>query len=214
MEEKFGKWLIEKEHKAIGTVYSYTNAIKKISEHYSQFQGKRIYIFDIEDETKIEPLIELYDFNGKHSDFGNKGHRTYINALKTYLRFLKRNDIEQDVTFRTTKNIKIKSKRIYSNSEIQEKISVSARKLSDTDLEKLCLKDYSKITFNINFPLFLKVPDHFTYAEKSIAVKDEGGMNRWTWKYEIKRNGYSYAISTQWYPRNDEFVQRWLRKFQ
>ncbi|WP_417214257.1 Swt1 family HEPN domain-containing protein [Bizionia sp.] len=88
MEEKFRKWVTEKEHKAAGTVYSYTNAIKKISEHYSQFQGKRICIFEIEDEQEISSLIELYDFNGKYSEFGNKGNRTYINGLKTYRRFL------------------------------------------------------------------------------------------------------------------------------
>ncbi|MBA6151504.1 Swt1 family HEPN domain-containing protein [Gelidibacter maritimus] len=88
MEEKFGKWVSEKENKAVGTVYSYTNALKKISEHYSQFTGKSTYIFDIDNVTEISQLIDLYDFNGKYSDYGNIGNRTYINGLKTYKRFL------------------------------------------------------------------------------------------------------------------------------
>jgi len=45
------------------------------------------------------------------------------------------------------------------------------------------------------------------------AVKDEGGYNRWTWKYQFNKNGFAYAISTQWYDRNDEYVQKWLRRF-
>lgn len=88
MEEKFGKWVAEKENKAAGTVYSYTNALKKISLHYSQFTGKRISIFDIDNATEISQLIDLYDFNGKYRDYGNIGNRTYINGLKTYKRFL------------------------------------------------------------------------------------------------------------------------------
>lgn len=106
------------------------------------------------------------------------------------------------------------SDRPFTNSEIQEKISMIAGKLSDSDLDKFCRKDHSKLIFDINFTLFLKVPDNNTYAQKSAAVKDEGGLNRWTWKYEFQRNGYSYAISTQEYARNDEYVQRWFRKVQ
>lgn len=104
------------------------------------------------------------------------------------------------------------SNRPFTNREIQEKIAVASRNLSDAEIDKFCTKQYSKLIFDINFPLFLKVPDHFTHDRKSDAVKDEQGVNRWTWKYEFKRNGFSYAMSTQWYSRNDEYVQRLLRK--
>ncbi|OBX26884.1 hypothetical protein LX77_00673 [Gelidibacter algens] len=104
--------------------------------------------------------------------------------------------------------------RPYTNNEIQEKISAAAKNLSDADLDKLCKKDHSKVMFDINMPLFLRVPEHFTDAEKSAAVKDKKDQDRWTWEYEFKRNGFIYAISTQWYARNDEYVQRWLQKVQ
>jgi phosphomevalonate kinase len=104
------------------------------------------------------------------------------------------------------------SKRIYTNREIQETIANVISKFSQSDLDKYCRQDYSKMVFDINFPLILKVPDYYTYTEKSEAVKDEGGMNRWTWKFEFRKNGYTYAITTQWYARHDEDVQRWLRK--
>lgn len=102
------------------------------------------------------------------------------------------------------------NKRPFTNIEIQEKISTEARKLSDADLDKLCKKDHSKMLFDINFPLFLRVPEHFTDREKSDAIKDKKDQDRYTWEFEFQRNGFAYAVSTQWYARNDEYVQRWL----
>jgi hypothetical protein len=106
------------------------------------------------------------------------------------------------------------SNRIYSNKDIQEQVALAASKLPDAELSKLCNKDYSKSVFDINFPLFVKIPDYFTDEQRFNAVKDEGDINRWTWKFEFKRNGYSYAITTQWFARNDKYVQRWLSKYQ
>ncbi|WP_051209771.1 hypothetical protein [Gelidibacter mesophilus] len=103
------------------------------------------------------------------------------------------------------------NQRIYSNTEIQEKISNAIKKFSDAELDKFCKKTHSKSVFDINMPLFLKVPEHFTDKEKTDAVKDGKGVNRWTWDFEFKRNGFSYAINTQWYARNDSYVQRWLQ---
>jgi Swt1-like HEPN len=88
MCEKFKGWVKKNEDKATGTIYSYNKALENISEHYSQYKGIRINIFDVTNPSKLDELIELYDFNGKFSAFGNKGNRTYINGLKTYKRFL------------------------------------------------------------------------------------------------------------------------------
>ena len=104
--------------------------------------------------------------------------------------------------------------RLYTTAEIQEKISTVAKGLSDTDLDKLCKKDHSKSAFDISYPLFLRVPAHFTPAEKAEVLKDAKGVIRYTWEYEFERNGFIYAMSTQWYARNDEYVQRWLSKFE
>lgn len=102
--------------------------------------------------------------------------------------------------------------RLYTTSEIQEKISAVAKDLTDSELDKLCKKDHSKLMFDISTPLFLRVPAHFTPSEKAEAVKDAKGVIRWTWDHEFERNGFVYAMSTQWYARNDEYVQRWLSK--
>ena len=103
--------------------------------------------------------------------------------------------------------------RLYTTSEIQEKISTAAKGLSDTDLDKLCKKDHSKSMFDISMPLFLRVPSHFTSAEKTEVLKDAKGVIRYTWDFEFERNGFVYAICTQWYARNDVYVQRWLLQF-
>ena len=106
------------------------------------------------------------------------------------------------------------NKRLYSTEEIQEKISNVAKELPTADLDKLCKKDYSKSTFDISLPLLLRVPAHFTPTEKSEAVKDAKGIVRYTWDYEFDRDDFLYAVSTQWYARNDEYVQRWLHQFE
>lgn len=95
---------------------------------------------------------------------------------------------------------KMSSDRLYSNKEIQEKVSKILPKLPTAELEKFCQKEYSKSIFDLNFPLLLKVPAHFTLMDKRDAVKDHSGLNRWTWKYEYERDGFMYALSTQWYP--------------
>lgn len=102
--------------------------------------------------------------------------------------------------------------RLYSNREIQEKIAFHVQKLPIEIIEKFCDKAYSKSIFDLNFPLLLKVSEHFTLAEKRAAVKDHTGLSRWTWKFEFEKGRFAYAITTQWYPWNDVFVEQWLKK--
>jgi hypothetical protein len=77
------------------------------------------------------------------------------------------------------------------------------------ELEQLCTASTSKELFGISFPLFVRVPELSNLAQKRKAVRIDG-YNRWTWKYEFTRNGFAYAICTQWYPRNEPLVQKWL----
>jgi hypothetical protein len=103
-------------------------------------------------------------------------------------------------------------KRIFTNREIQEKISNVSRRLSEAELVQLCNKRRSKEIFDINFPLFIKVPKNSSDATKRAAVIDDTGMNRWTWKFEFEKGEYLYAITTQWYERSDIKVKAWLSK--
>lgn len=100
--------------------------------------------------------------------------------------------------------------RLFSNKEIQQRISFIAETLPENELELLCNEHSSRDIFGISFPLFVKVGATENQATKKRAVKSSDGVNRWTWKFEFIRNGFSYAICTQWYPKNDHFVQQWL----
>ena len=113
--------------------------------------------------------------------------------------------------FRVKSNSRNNSGRLYSNTEIQIKITDKAKTLSDVELNKLCDRDYSKDTFNNIYSIFVKVPQNASIEERQMAIKDHNNKNRWTVKYEFNRNNYSYFITTQWYPRNDTFVKDWLQ---
>ena len=102
--------------------------------------------------------------------------------------------------------------RLYTNKEIQQKISKAAQHLPPGELESLCHKAKSKKVFGISFPLFIKLPATANQMSKRAAVKTEDEVSRWTWKYEFERDGYIYAVCTQWYPKNDALVQDWLEQ--
>jgi len=102
--------------------------------------------------------------------------------------------------------------RLYTNTEIQIKISEKAQALSEDELNKLCDRDYSKAIFNNTNPIFVKVPQNASKEERQSAIKDHKNKNRWTVKYEFNKNNYSYFITTQWYPRNDVYVKNWLQR--
>lgn len=100
--------------------------------------------------------------------------------------------------------------RLFSNREIQQRIYDRLKNLPESELLKYCDKNYSKEIFDIDFPLLIKASKHLTKVEKRDLVKNQN-VNRWTWKYEIEKNKFNYALSTQWYARHDEFVQNWLK---
>ena len=102
--------------------------------------------------------------------------------------------------------------RLFNNQYIQRRIIQAARDVSDDELADLCDKGTSKDLFNINFPLFIRVPTNSTPKVKRDAVKDHNDMNRWTWKHSFERDGYEYAICTQWFEWNDQHVKAWLDK--
>jgi uncharacterized protein with ParB-like and HNH nuclease domain len=124
----------------------------------------------------------------------------------------KENEKENSCYIKSYKNPnknKDKGDRLFSNREIQEKISQVAMTIPEEELEQLC-EEKSKDIFNIGKVLFIKCPKNISDAEKSDAIKDEQGINRWTWRFEFERNDFLYAITTQWFHYNDIRVKEWL----
>jgi 5-methylcytosine-specific restriction endonuclease McrA len=104
------------------------------------------------------------------------------------------------------------SGRSFTNSVIQQKISLIAKNLTYEELEQFCNKDNSKKSFDLDFPLFVQIPKDASIAEKNNALKDRHGRKRWTLKFEFEKNGYVFAITTQWYAKHDNKVKEWLSR--
>lgn len=101
---------------------------------------------------------------------------------------------------------------VYTNKDIQTKISQACKKLDDSEIDNLCTLGYSKEVFGINFPLLIRIPANSSSEVKKDSVKASDGVSRWTWKYQFQRADNIYAISTQWYRHHDRNVYEWLKK--
>ncbi|WP_369856430.1 hypothetical protein [Candidatus Thalassolituus haligoni] len=104
--------------------------------------------------------------------------------------------------------------RLFTNKEIQQRISLSAKNMPSEVLEAFCGDVSSKEQFGLSFPLFVRVPSTVDPSTKKALVKSKDGVSRWTWKYEFERDGYLYAICTQWYRKNDADVQKFLAVYE
>ena len=151
---------------------------------------------------------ELYSRLEKHAVGFDSPSSVIEKILDHYERRSNKTDNEKH-NLRPTPTVRETSSRLYSNSEIQQKIAAVARELPLEELEQLCAASASKELFGISFPLFVRVPELTNQAQKRKAVKIDD-YSRWTWKYEFTRSGFSYAICTQWYPKSDSLVRKWL----
>ena len=107
---------------------------------------------------------------------------------------------------------KTRKDRLFNNTEIQELIVVKAMKFDNDELTKYCREDFCKIKFDLNYPLFVRMPIKSSQEELESSIKDHNEQSRWTWKYKFTVGDFVYAITTQWYDRNDEYVKKWLLK--
>ena len=83
--EKFKDWLIAHKY-STNVANGYACAVNRIGKHQHE-QGSKIDIWEASKES-IRNLVRDYDTYGKYAKFGEKGHRTNINALIQYEKFL------------------------------------------------------------------------------------------------------------------------------
>jgi hypothetical protein len=103
--------------------------------------------------------------------------------------------------------------RLIRNRDIQARLSKVLSTFSAQELDRFCHEDVSKDTFDLDFALLVKVPSTSSVSLKRDAVKPKG-IARWTWKFEFEKEGCSYAICTQWFPRHEARVIDWLQRFE
>ena len=61
--------------------------------------------------------------------------------------------------------------RLFSNKEVQQRVTAIAKSLPENELEELCNDSSSKDIFGISFPLFIRINASANQAEKKQAVK-------------------------------------------
>jgi len=139
------------------------------------------------------------------------GFDTPANVIERLVNFYNLKDIGKELP-PLDKPTKLKAGRLYDNAKIQRLICYTATSLPSEELDQLCNLEYSKEQLGLNFPLLVRVNEKVSRSERAEAVKDSKGRNRWTWKHSFNRDGYDFAVSTQWYPKHDPLVRDWLKK--
>ena len=89
-QDLFLEWMQTKEGKSPITAKGYLYGVIQIQNHHNKTTGENLDFFNIGkgEVLKLKSIEKEYNFGGKFSDIGNSGHRTYINGLVTYIRFL------------------------------------------------------------------------------------------------------------------------------
>lgn len=79
--------------------------------------------------------------------------------------------------------------------------------ISESEVKKMTDKDYSKMIFDMNFPVLKLV-------NKKLSMIENRTVDNYT-RYYANPNNYGdlrYLISSEWYDRNQEAYIRWLKR--
>lgn len=79
--------------------------------------------------------------------------------------------------------------------------------LSEMEVKKMTEDGYSKMSFDMNYPVLKKV-------DENISIKDNRMVGDHTRYYvePFTYKGSRYLISSEWYDRNQEDYIRWLKR--
>lgn len=79
--------------------------------------------------------------------------------------------------------------------------------IADVEIEKLQSSEYSKMTFDLNYPILKKVDEKRSIAENRTI----GEYTRYYAQAQKNKNS-NYLITSEWYDRNQEDYIRWLKR--
>ena len=159
----------------------------------------------------MSPVIRVNDPLFEELEKLAVGFDTPANVIERLVNFYSQNRVGKELP-PLNKPPKSKAGRLYDNAEIQRLICCTAAALPSAELDRLCNLEYSKEQLGLSFPLFVRVNEKASGSEKARAVKDGKGRNRWTWKHSFNRDGYDFAVCTQWFSKHDALVRDWLKK--
>ncbi|UMB60647.1 hypothetical protein MHL31_00195 [Lutibacter sp. A80] len=79
--------------------------------------------------------------------------------------------------------------------------------ITDLEIERLQKSDYSKMTFDLNYPVLKKVDEKISIVENRTI----GKYTRYYAKPQKNKNSH-YLITSEWYDLNQEDYIRWLKR--
>ena len=85
MQDKFKQWLIQTGRQP-NTANTYSNAVNKIYEHYSENETP-VNIYTLTNQSLISQIAHDYSQTGKYSEFGYKSNSLYRAAITRYSEF-------------------------------------------------------------------------------------------------------------------------------
>jgi len=79
--------------------------------------------------------------------------------------------------------------------------------ISQSEIEKLQKYEYSKMVFDMNYPILKKV-------NENLSIKENREINYYSRYYStpIWNNESRYLITSEWYERNKEDYINWLKR--
>jgi len=214
-KEKFYSWLRD-QNKARGTAFSYSTAIDKISDELRYYGKLDIPMYAINDYRTIDRLLTEY-LNINELAHKNKiGNHRYSCAIQRYSEFLQythENIVEKSSGKRSIEPRIIKP--IQGSENEPMKIGALVRKtfpvliekelINLTELISLQSDEYSKITFDLNYPMLKKYDHNLSLHDNRLV----GSHTRYYTKiYRITND--DYLLTSEWYERNMSFYTFWM----
>jgi len=139
IETDFENWMKAVEDKKPSTSKDYKASINIISKHYSNKKNITVDLYDKPDINFIKKLIQVYDTGGEFAEYGNISHRTYINALKAYLRFLEYKKSENSI-----------------NKYEEDKKIIKAQLIKKSSITKNSLENFTELIKKYPYPIVTK----------------------------------------------------------
>lgn len=173
MEEKFSSWLVRAEGKLETTGRSYSQAINRLSEHYSSFTGKPtdIYSVDLEYLGKIK---NDYNSNGRFSDKGYESHGLYRAAIKAFYRYKTSQSrvVSPNPKRKTHTKPSYQRKPLKRKSFIQRILDWYVNLFIGKTKKKISQEQFSKTKKKVS-------PEYFTGTKKKILKHCISFVNGW-----------------------------------
>ncbi len=79
--------------------------------------------------------------------------------------------------------------------------------ITELEIKKLQEPDYSKFTFDVNFPILKKVNEKRSITEN----RTENSYTRY-YANPVKNNGARYLITSEWYEQSLDNYIKWLQR--